>query len=159
MIKNKMKLALAGLGLSLLATSASAATATNSFNVTATVIAGCNISSTANDLAFGNYDPSAAADKTGSTSFGMRCTKGVNYSISIEGAQAMTGGSGSEVLNYVLKNQADGSLWGDVASGNAVAGASTTSAESTYTIDGVISANQDVGVGAYSQVNTITITY
>lgn len=46
-------------GLSV-AGAAQAATDTTTFQVTATVVASCNVSAT--DLAFGNYDPTAATD-------------------------------------------------------------------------------------------------
>src|SRR5262245_48014700 len=60
---------------------ASAATDTDTMTVTATVIPSCDV--TANDLAFGNYNPVAASPLDAATTVDVTCTNGTNYVVSL----------------------------------------------------------------------------
>jgi len=144
-----------------LLTTANAATETANFNVTAQVVKACTITSAPADINFGNYDPTAPNNIVSSTTFGMRCTKGVGYSITIDTASGTprTMTDGTDSLTYVLKNGS--AIWGELQSGNEVSGTAASTAETSFTIDAEVTANQDVSDNSavYTQTNTITITY
>jgi spore coat protein U-like protein len=149
-------------GLALSAHSA-AQTATGSFNVTATVQAACQVLNT-NDLVFGGYDPLAATDLTGSTTFQVRCTRNAGNFIALsEGAngnatsclgRAMNG-PGADDLAYDLLNGA--TPWGCGA--NQVSYTAAVNSPVTFTVNGSIPAGQFVQAGAYSDTITITVDF
>src|SRR5258706_6343575 len=71
---------LSGAALLTVAGTASALTATSTFNVTATVLKNCLVSSA--NLAFGSYTPNTGA-LTGSSAITVRCTKTTPYTVSL----------------------------------------------------------------------------
>lgn len=149
-------------GLALSAHSA-AQTATGSFNVIATVQAACQVLNT-NDLDFGTYDPLAATDLTGTTTFQVRCTRNAGNFIALsEGAngnatsclgRAMNG-PGADDLAYDLLNGA--TPWGCGAS--QVAYTAAVNSPVTFTVNGSIPAGQFVQAGGYSDTITITVDF
>ena len=153
---------------SLLATSllisqaANAATATQNFNVTATVVNACSLSSIS-DLAFGNY--SFSTPSLGTTSVNVTCSLGSAYTLHINdglyGSSASTRkmkhGTLTDNLSYTLSNSLAGATWGDTA-GTGVAGTGLGVAVPTV-IYGSVAANQTVTAGSYSDTLTMTVTF
>jgi len=104
------------------ASAASAGTATTSFNVTATVINDCTVSSS--NIAFGNYDPTVTTATTGSGAVSAKCTKGDVVSVALgQGANPASGStaalplrqmaSGSNMLGYHIYWSSSGTTeWG-----------------------------------------------
>lgn len=143
------------IGLLGLAEFSQAATKTNILQVTATVIASCNINSVT-DIAFGNYDPisSVPTDATGSVI--LQCAKDTAYKTYIVGTRAMTGGS--DTLNFDLYSDAGRTT--TFPSDNS--GTATNAPDInpiTKIIYGRIPAQQNVGVASYSKTLTVTIEY
>ena len=122
-MKRTIKLTVLTLALSMVSVAAFAqgsATTTNAAdNISATVIANCRIANFA--LAFGNYDPIAAADTDAQTAFNVRCTKGTVASIELglgindggTGIRKMT--DGTDLLSYGLFTDAARSVAWSVA--------------------------------------------
>ncbi len=168
----------------LVATSGGAAlagTATSNFQVTATILSNCLI--TATNLAFGNYDPTLAANTTASSTLSVVCTKG--------NATAVVGiGPG---LHSVLtqRNMQDASAdplaynlyqpptnvpgatcvytgtpaqWGDgtaATAGTTMAlGAAPSVSARVYNVCGSIAAGQNEPAGAYTDATVVaTVTF
>lgn len=142
-----------------------ALTATTTFNVTATVLKACAMS-TPGTLAFGTYVP--AGGNTATTSFTVTCTFGTPYSVGLSPgtavgatvtARAMTSASasaGNNTLNYGLyKDVALGTNWDNSASGTGYTG---NGAAQTLTIYGAIPAGQYGAAPASDYLDTITVT-
>ncbi len=141
----------------LAATSAFAATATQGLLVSANVVASCRIVSVT-DVVFTDYDPTdPLPNDTGTGNFTFRCTRGTSYDLYIAGIpREMT--DGTYLLSYELyRDAARSSAWPSGLPG--VGGASPSNAPVTRNIYGRIPAEQDVGVGVYSQTVTITVEY
>lgn len=146
----------------LLSQAANAATATQNFNVTATVVNACTLSSIS-DLAFGNY--SFSAPSLGTTSVNVTCSLGSSYTLHINdglyGSSASTRkmkhGTLTDNLSYTLSNSLAGATWGDTA-GTGVTGTGLGVAVPT-TIYGSVAANQTVTAGSYSDTLTMTVTF
>jgi spore coat protein U domain-containing protein, fimbrial subunit CupE1/2/3/6 len=153
-----------------------ASTATSTFNVTATVLKNCLVTSP--DLAFGNYTPGSGTALTGNTTISVRCTKTTPYTVSLNvGAAAnVTAGSaytqrllvnGANTLQYNLfSNAGMTTIFGDgtgttgtiAGTGNGVAAASAQS----VTVYGQLpdsATNQNSPPGAYTDQITVTVTY
>jgi prepilin-type N-terminal cleavage/methylation domain-containing protein len=139
--------------------SALAATVTSTFNVTATVISNCRISTAASNIAFTSYDPTdSSPNDTGTGSFGFRCTKGTSYKLYITGTRSMTGAGGT--LPFELYTNAGRSTLYPSSSGGASSVASTGNAAVTSNIYGRIPAEADVGAGSdYTVTLTATVEY
>ena len=146
----------------LLSQAANAATATQNFNVTATVVNACTLSSIS-DLAFGNY--SFIAPSLGTTSVNVNCSLGSSYTLHINdglyGSSASTRkmkhGTLTDTLSYTLSNSLAGATWGNTV-GTGVAGTGLGVAVPT-TIYGSVAANQTVTAGSYSDTLTMTVTF
>lgn len=155
-------------GILLLATAiVYAATATTTFQVTATVSAGCVISATNHD--FGIYTPSSLADNiNGTNTLTATCTLGVPYSIGLNagiGAGAtvtsrkMTRTGGTETLGYSLYQTVDRLVvLGNTLGIDVITGLGTGLAIG-HTVFGKITAGQNVPVGNYVDTVTTTITF
>lgn len=149
-------------GSLLLSQAANAATATQNFNVTATVVNACSLS-TISDLAFGNY--SFSAPSLGTTSVNVTCSLGSAYTLHINdglygnssSTRKMKHGTLTDTLSYTLSNSLAGATWGDTA-GTGVAGTGLGVAVPT-TIYGSVAANQTVTPGSYSDTLTMTVTF
>jgi spore coat protein U-like protein len=159
---------LAGAVLLAMCGSAQAASpASTTFGVSASVAANCLV--TASDIAFGNYDGTAA--KSASQDLKVRCTNGLPYTVKLSSgggtfAQRLLS-SGSDSLQYNLFTEAGfANIWGDGGGGTVSVpgtGAGMSIAkEQTHTIFGSLpnsAANQDAPVGNYADTITVTVEY
>ena len=159
--------ALPAAALLVLAPSASAATATTTFQVTATVLAAC-LMTTPGTLAFGPYDPAAAVALSGTTSFNVTCTFGTPYSLGLNAgvsagaavaARAMTSptaGAGNNLLSYGLyKEIGHTTNWDNSTSATGYAGSGLPQARTIY---GQIPTGQYAAEPATDYADTITLT-
>ena len=145
--------------------SAAAATATTSFQVTATVLAVCNIQAT--NLAFGSYSATNATPTDATSTINVTCSNNQSYVMSLDpgvstgatvAARSMT--SGSNLLSYGLYTTAARStVWGDGTWSTATVGGTGNGALQAYTVDGRVRANQYVAAGSYTDTVTVSITY
>ncbi len=147
---------------------AAALTATTSFQVTATVLKACLVSTPAT-LAFGAYTASAAAAST--TSFNVTCTVGTPYSVGLNAGNGTgasvtnrlmtspTATAGNNLLAYGLfKDSTHATNWDDSASGTGLTG---NGLPQPYTIYGLVAAGQYAAAPAVDYADTIllTVTY
>lgn len=152
-------------GILLLATATTyAATSTTTFQVTATVSAGCVLTATNHD--FGIYTPSSLADNINGTNIlTATCTLAVPYTLGLDvgigtGATAearkMTRVGGTEMLSYSLYQTVDRLLvLSDVLTLSGVG----TGLAVDHTVFGKIPASQNVPAGNYADTVTATITF
>lgn len=144
-----------------------AATATANFNVTATVLKACAITTPAT-LAFGSYTASTGTATTGNTAFSVICTFGTPYSIGMSpgtssGATvttrkmtSATAPAGSNTLNYGLyKDVSLATNWDNSTAGT---GYTATGVLQNYTVYGSIPAGQYGAEPATDYLDTITVT-
>ena len=149
------------------ATSAFAGTAstTNTNNITATVAAKCTIN--AFSIAFGAYDPFAAAplDQPGTVT--INCTKGTSGVVSFDlGANASGAirrmkdtGAGTNFLTYeVYRDAARTTVWNAVNTVTLGPSVSKNTAL-TATAYGRIPNGQDVAVASYQDTLVATVTF
>ena len=153
--------------LLLAAATAHAATATTTFQVTATVSAGCTISAANHD--FGIYTPSSPTDNSNGTNVvTATCTLAVPYSIGLDtgiGAAAtvasrkMTRVGGTETLEYSLYQAADRLVvLGNTLAIDVITGVGTGLAI-PHTVFGKIPAGQNAPAGNYVDTVTATIDF
>lgn len=153
-----------------LAPAAHAVTATTTFQVTASVVKACLVTTPAT-LSFGAYDPNAATPLASTTTFNVTCTAGTAYSIGMSpgvgsGAtvtsRRMTSASaaaGSNTLSYGLfKDAAHTVNWDNSASATGYTG---NGSAQPLTVYGQIPSNQYNAAPAtdYSDTITLTLTY
>ena len=146
------------------APSALAATDTDTMTITATVISSCNV--TANDLAFGDYDPVASSPLAVATTIDVVCTNGTAYVVALDeglGSGATTAvrklTDGAETLNYGLfQDAAHTDSWGDNDGVDTVAAVGAGVVQ-THDVYGLIPANQTAPAGSYEDTVTVTVTY
>ncbi|AGU53654.1 spore coat protein U domain-containing protein [Variovorax paradoxus B4] len=147
--------------------SAQAAVATATFQVTATVLKACLVSTPAT-LAFGSYTPSTGTVATGTTAFNVTCTFGTTYSVGLSpgagsGATVTTrkmtsptAPAGNETLSYALfKESAMTTNWDDSTAGT---GYTATGLPQPYTIYGAIPIGQYTASPQVDYADTITLT-
>jgi spore coat protein U-like protein len=147
--------------------SAQAAVATATFQVTATVLKACLVSTPAT-LAFGSYTPSTGTVTTGTTAFNVTCTIGTTYSVGLSpGASSgatvttrkMTSPSapaGNETLSYALfKESAMTTNWDNSTAGT---GYTATGLPQPYTIYGAIPTGQYTASPQVDYADTVTLT-
>lgn len=160
------KILAAGAVFTFTVSAAPAATTTTTFNVTATVISSCSTS--ASNLAFGNYDPLSLVDKAATTTVNVTCSLlapfNLGISIGTNGVSVtdrkmkITGG-GSELLDYELFQDVTHLInWGNTVGTDTLASLGTGLAVG-LPVYGVIPAGQNVPVGSYTDTVTVTITY
>lgn len=162
--------AAAAVPLAFVAAPARAGTATTTFQVTATVVAGCTVS--AGNITFGNYDSQATAALNYNATMTLYCTDGLPFTIkldagqhaggsSIFSARAMSNGTaGDPLLGYqIYTDSAHSIVWGDgTNSSQFVSGTGTgPGAAITETMYGVVPAGQTVLTGSYID-NSVTVT-
>jgi spore coat protein U-like protein len=150
---------------------ASAATVTSTFNVTATVLKNCLVSSA--NLGFGNYTPNTGA-LSGSSSITVRCTKTTPYTVALNAGTTAGGtlaqrllANGADTLQYNLfTTAAFATVWGDGTGGTATVGGTgngvSVASAQTLTVHGSLpdnATNQDAPPGSYSDTITVTVTY
>jgi len=149
-----------------LAPSALAVTTTTTFQVTATVLKAC-LMTTPGTLAFGSYDPSAAS-LNGTTSLIVTCTFGTPYSIGLNPGV----GSGASVSNRLMTSSSSAAGNNTLGYGlfkdsghltnwdNSVAGTGYTGSglPQTQTIYGQILTGQYTAAPATDYTDTITVS-
>jgi spore coat protein U-like protein len=172
MFLKKTLLATALLAFGGYALTASAATQVTNFNVTATVINNCIISST--NIAFGNYDPTATTAVTAQGAVSAKCTLGDVVSVGLN--QGLTPGTGSTAavpvrqmingannLPYHIFTASGGTTeWGvgTVGTNEPVAQTSTSVlVPLTFITYGSLPAGTNVPAGSYSDTVIATVTY
>lgn len=139
-----------------------AATTTGTFQVSATVMASCSM--TTNPLAFGTY---TTTQVTATTTLSVTCTNGSPYNVGLDagtstGATVATRkmtGPGGALLGYSLNRDAGyTSNWGNTPGTDTVAGTGTGLAQN-LTVYGQIPGGQLPVVGSFTDTITTTITY
>ncbi|MGE0829873.1 MAG: spore coat U domain-containing protein [Hyphomonadaceae bacterium] len=160
-------LAVLALGLGFYCFAASAAFAgsdTDTFEVSATVVASCDVS--ANDLAFGSYDPVSATPLDGATTVSVTCTNGTPYDISLNqgvgagatvAARRMTH-SGDTLIYSLYSNSNHSSVWGQTDNVDRVE-ATGSGAAQVHDVYGRVPINQTSPAGAYTDTITVTVNY
>jgi spore coat protein U-like protein len=145
-----------------------ASTTSTTFNVTASVISSCSTS--AADLAFGNYDPLSVLPTAGTTTVTVTCSLLAPYSIglaigtngaAINNRKMKITGGGTDLLQYGLYRDLLHTLnWGVTTGlGGDVLNLVGTGLAVGTTVFGVIAAGQNVSVGSYTDTITVTITF
>lgn len=169
--------AVAAAGFTAQSIAATTSPVTATFNVTANVPNSCKV--TATDINFGSYDPVNANSTTDLPSTGsvtVSCVKGTKATVSLD--QGQNAGSGStctapvrqmkdsagDLLGYsIFQDSNDTTTWGCTSGTNTQAFTSTSKDASAgnglYTTYGVIPAGQDVPVGSYSDVVTVSVAF
>lgn len=148
-----------------LASPAGAGTVTDTFDVTLTIQAGCEVSAP-NNLNFGTVtflDTVLA----GTVDFSVRCTSGTNGTISLNGGTGSSGSvatrtmeSGANSVNYSLYTSGTyATIWGDGTSGTSTHPHSGTGSTTTLTIYGRVPSQTTPTAATYSDTITITVTY
>lgn len=175
MHKMKISLAIVAIALAGIASTAVAGTKTAPLNVTATVAATCDISTTA--VAFGTYDPTVATASNANGTVTLTCVKGSLPVVSIDlGTNAVSAvrnmkGAGTDLLSYELYQPANNSVgtscagtetvvWGDGTNGvqfNATA--ATDALARSYNICGRIVAGQNIAADSYSDTVTAKVDF
>lgn len=146
----------------LLAAPAHAGDDSDSFQVTATVLATCEVM--AEDLEFGDYDPIAANDLDAATTLSLTCTNGTEYelSMSVGGGESTAARymiDGAEQLAYVLyQDPARTTLWGANGGVDTLDGTGTGEPEG-IDVFGRIPMQQAVPAGDYADTITVTVTW
>jgi spore coat protein U-like protein len=138
---------------------------TDSFEVTATVLASCEV--TASDLAFGDYDPVAATPLDAETTLSVTCTNGTAYDVGMsvgDGSGAsmaqrrMTNSGGSQTLNYVLyQDDQRAVLWGNTGA-DRLSGIGDGTPD-TIDVYGRIPMQQTAPAGDYADTIIVTVSW
>ena len=141
-----------------------------------TCVGNCQCSVTTTALNFGVYTPSSASPTSSSASVQVKCNTNalasvVTYSIALSAGNsgnfnARTMINGASALNYNLYSTATGNgLLGDGTNGTQVLTGTLNLAvlnslfTNSHSIYGIINAQQNPTVGAYSDSVIITVTY
>jgi spore coat protein U-like protein len=143
---------------------AGAGTVTDTFDVTLTIQAGCEVSAP-NDLNFGTATFLDTALTT-TVAFTIRCTSGTIGTISLNGGIGSSGTvatrtmeSGANSVSYSLyTSNAYSTIWVDGTSGTSTYPHSGTGSTTTLTIYGRVPSQSPLP-GTYSDTITITVTY
>jgi len=134
----------------------------DTFQVTATVLATCEV--TAQDLEFGDYDPIAASPLDAATTLSLTCTNGTPYQLSMsmgagESAATRYMLDGAEQLAYVLyRDGARTQLWG-VNGGVDTRDGIGAGAPVIIDVFGRIPMQQTAPAGDYADTITVTVTW
>jgi spore coat protein U-like protein len=141
-----------------------AATTTTPLVVSATVLSTCVVAAT--PLSFGSYDPTSTTPTAGTTTVVVTCTTATPYDIGLDAGT----GAGATVasremaftgvfLDYGLYQDAGhATVWGNTI-GTDTLHDTATGLPLTYTVYGLIPAQQSVGAGLYTDDVTVTVTY
>lgn len=152
-------------GCGLLPSAASAQSAQTTMDVSATVVKSCVISAT--NLAFGNYDPTAATPADASSSITVTCTPGTSFTVGLN-AGTVAGAtvtsrkmaSGTNRLSYALYSDAARTTnWGNTPGTDTPAAGTALVTPSVLTVYGRVPAQQAVVAGSYTDTVTITVSY
>jgi len=124
--------------------------------------ASCSV--TTSGLNFGTYDVFSALDDTITATITVNCTKNKPYSIFLSsgsgtfGARTLTSAVGTLTYNLFL-DSTHLTIWGDGSSGTGTFSGTGTGVNVGTPVYGRIPARQNVRVGSYSDVITVTVTY
>jgi spore coat protein U-like protein len=156
-----------------LAVNANAATSpqTSTFQVTATVISSCSV--TTSPIAFGNYDPTSTTALTAQGAVNAKCTKGSVVAVALDqGTHPVTGTStaaiparqmsnGTVTLPYHIYTTSGGTTeWGNTtAQEPATQTSATVNTALVFTTYGNLPAGADVTAGAYTDTVTASLTF
>lgn len=151
----------------LMAGSAKADTDTTTFNVTATVVSSCSVE--ADDLAFGNYDPSAG-NLDGSTTVRVYCSLGTGYTVGLDAgtgtpnatSRAMKKTDENVYLDYELYSDSSRSTVWENSTPNFISGTGTgvlLANVINHNVYARVPGDQDLATGSYADVITVTITF
>ena len=141
---------------------AQAAVANSNFNVTATVVASCQIATT--DMAFGNY---SGVQLDGISTVTATCTNTTPYTIGLSAGtfagatvttRRMTGPAAAGLPYSLFREAGRTTNWGVTIGTDTVAGTGNCAAQ-PITAYGRISAGQFASPGSYSDTITATLTY
>lgn len=150
-----------------------AATLPTSFQVTATVVNDCVVSST--NIAFPNYDPTSATTVTAQGAVTAKCTKGDSISVALnQGLNPATGSTAAvparqmalgttNFLPYHIYIAATGTTeWGTGTVGTNEPAAQVSASVNTpltFTTYGSLPAGTDVPAGGYSDTVIATVSF
>jgi spore coat protein U-like protein len=124
--------------------------------------ANCTVSTSG--LNFGTYDVFSSLNDDITATITVNCTKSKAYSIALSSgsgsfaSRTMTGTLGVLTYNLFL-NSTHLTIWGDGSSGTATFSGTGTGANVGTPVYGRIPARQNVRVGSYSDVITITVSF
>ena len=126
---------------------------TRTIQVTANVKGSCKFDATPN-INFGDLDPSAPADKTQQIDVSFKCTKGLQYTLTVGDGQNLSGGknrmrgaSGGDFIAYDVAPKTQG--------GNGTGFNSAITIKITGTVRAVD--YQNVSAGAYADTVTLSV--
>lgn len=146
-------------------TSAHAQTAQSTMDVTATVVEACAV--TANELAFGDYDPTAAAPTDATSNIIVACTPGTIFVIGLNQGTS----SGATITDRRMANGLNFLRYGLFADAarltnigatpgvDALPARTSTAVPTVVPVFGRVPAMQKVQPGNYRDVVTVTVTY
>lgn len=156
-----------GLLLTVLFSSHVAAQATSQFNVTASVVDSCSVSST--DLAFGNVEPvnNLNIDAVGSVT--VTCSLGTSYSVLLDAGnnssdgsvstRRMTDGSSNYLSYQIYSDTLRTTVWGETGGTNDVTGTGTGLGVPLVVYGRIPSGQQETQTGSYTDTIDVTVNY
>lgn len=124
--------------------------------------ANCSVSTSG--LNFGTYDVFSSLDDNSSATIIVNCVKKKTYSISLSsgsgtfGSRTLTSTVGTLSYNLFL-DPTHLTIWGDGSSGTSTFSGTGTGANISTPVYGRIPARQNVAVGSYSDLITVTVTF
>lgn len=124
--------------------------------------ANCSVSTSG--LNFGTYDVFSTLNDDVTATITVNCTKNKSYSISLSsgsgtfGSRTLTGTVGALSYNLFL-DSTHLTIWGDGSSGTGTFSGMGTGSNIGTPVYGRIPARQNVRVGSYSDLITVTVTF
>ena len=154
------------LAISILAAAAPLAVAeteTTTFQVTAEVIASCDVS--ASTLAFGQYNPLSAGAHTGNSTITVKCSNGASYDVGLnvglnndEGQRRMSDGDSAFLSYNLFQNAGRTTSWGNITGTDTLASTGNGSSQE-HQVYASIPEQPSASVGSYADTVTVTVTY
>jgi spore coat protein U-like protein len=124
--------------------------------------AGCTVSTSG--LSFGTYDVFSPLNDDITGTISVNCASGTSYTLSLSSgfgtyaARTMTSGTNLLAYNLFL-DPTRLTIWGDGSAGTGTASGVGTGTNADTPVYGRIPAGQNVPVGNYSDVVTVTVTF
>ncbi|WP_458071125.1 Csu type fimbrial protein [Rhodanobacter sp. BL-MT-08] len=167
----KTLFAVALLGLTGAVANVYAATTSSSFQVTATVIKSCTISTA--PISFGNYDPTSASAVTAQGSVSAKCTKGTPVTVALDQgsnkgggstaatpARQMTDGNSNQLPYHIYTTSGGTTEWGNTTATEPSAQTSiSVNTALVFTTYGSLPAGTDVPAGNYTDTVTASLVF